>query len=153
MFHGKGDDGVPGSPEASRPWDERQARAAGLQAQSLRVRGPSPDLEGAIEAARREHAQARLVLEMPATIENRRRIAELAIGYRLPTLFVGNCGDGGGLLAYGPSREETGSQFASYVDKMLKGAQPAALPVGRLTRYELAINLETARSIGASLNT
>ena len=146
-----GDAGVPGSPEASRAWDEQQARAVGLRAQTLRVRGPSPDLEGALEAARREQAQAVLVLEMPVTVEHRRRIGELAIRHRLPTLFVGSYGDGGGLLAYGTSRAETGRQLASYAHKILKGAQPGALPVGSLTHHELIVNLETARSIGVTI--
>ena len=146
-----GDAGVPGSPEGSRVWDEQQAQAVGLQSQTLRVRGPSPDLEGAFEAARRAQAQAMLVLEMPATIEHRRQIAELAIGHRLPALFVGSYGDGGGLIAYGTSRGETGRQLAAYVDKILKGAQPGTLPVARLMRYELILNLETARSIGVTI--
>ena len=146
-----GDAGVPGSTEASRAWDERQAQAAGLHSQTLRVRGPSPDLEGAFEAARRAQAQAILVLEMPATIEHRRRIAELAIRDRLPSLFVGSYGDSGGLIAYGTSRGETGRQLAAYVDKILKGTKPGALPVERLTRYELILNLETARSIGLAI--
>ena len=146
-----GDAGVPGSPEGSRAWDEQQARAVGLQSQTLRVRGPSPDLEGAFEAARRAQAQAMLVLEMPATIEHRRQIAELAIRDQLPTLFVGSYGDGGGLIAYGTSHGETGRQLAAYVDKILKGAQPGSLPVARLTHYELILNLETARSIGVAI--
>jgi putative ABC transport system substrate-binding protein len=147
-----GDGGLPGSsPEVSRAWDERQARAAGLQAQSLRVQGPRPDLEGAIATARREQAEALLVLEMPATIEHRRRIAEPATSYRLPTLYVGSYGDSGGLIAYGTSRDETGRQLAAYVDKILKGAQPGALPVGRLMHHELIVNLETARSIGIAI--
>jgi len=146
-----GDSGVPGSPEASRAWDEQQAQAVGLHAQTLRVRGPSPDLEGAFEAARRAQAQAVLVLEMPATIEHRRRIAELAIRHRLPALFVGSYEDSGGLIAYGTSRGETGRQLAAYVDKILKGAQPGALPVERLMRHELIVNLETARSIGVTI--
>jgi putative ABC transport system substrate-binding protein len=146
-----GDSGVPGSPDASRAWDEQQAQAVGLHAQTLRVRRPSPDLEGAFEAARRAQAQAVLVLEMPATIEHRRRIAELAIRHRLPTLFVGSYEDSGGLIAYGTSRCETGRQLAAYVDKILKGAQPGALPVELLMRHELIVNLETARSIGVTI--
>jgi putative ABC transport system substrate-binding protein len=146
-----GDSGVPGSPEASRAWDERQARAVGLQSQTLRVRGPDPDLDGAFEAARRAQAGAVLVLEMPVTIEHRRRIAALAISHRLPTLFVGSYGDAGGLIAYGTSRAETGRRLAAYVDKILAGAQPGGLPVERLTSHELILDLETARSIGVTL--
>jgi putative ABC transport system substrate-binding protein len=146
-----GDASLPGSPEASRAWDQQQAQAAGLQAHSLRIRGPSPDLDGAFEAARREGAQAVLVLEMPATIEHRHRIAASAIRHRLPTLFVGGYGDAGGLIAYGTSRVETGQRVAAYVDRILKGAQPGTLPVERLTRYELIVNLKTARELGVTL--
>ena len=146
-----GDGGVPGSPEASRAWDEQQARAVGLQAQTLRIRGPNPDLDAVFEAARHERAQAMLVLEMPATIEHRRRIAESAIRYRLPTLFVGNYEDTTGVIAYGTSRAETGRRLAAYVDKILKGAQPGVLPVERLTHYELIINLETAAATGVTI--
>ena len=147
-----GDAGVPGSPEASRAWDEQQARAVGLQAHSLRIRGPSPDLDAAFETVRRERTQAILVLEMPATIEHRRRIAESAMRHRLPTLFVGSYGDAGGLIAYGTSRGETGRRVAAYVDRILKGAPPGTLPVERLTLNELIINLQTARVIGVTLS-
>lgn len=143
-----GDEAVSGE---SRTWDERQARAVGLQAQSLRIRGLNPDLDGAFEAARRERAQAVLVLEMPATVEHRRPIAESAIRHRLPTLFVGGYEDAGGLIAYGTSRRETGRRVAAYVDMILKGAQPGMLPVERLTRHELIVNLKTARSIGVTI--
>ena len=98
-----------------------------------------------------ELAQAMLVLEMPATIEHRRRIAESAIRYQLPTLFVGSYGDTLGLIAYGASRAERGQRLAAYVDKILKGAQPGALPVERLMHYELVVNLQTARAIGVTL--
>ena len=146
-----GDGGVPGSPEVSRAWDEQQARAAGLHAQTLRIQGSNPDLAAAFDAARRERAQAMLVLEMPATIEHRRRIADAAITNRLPTLFVGNYGDTTGLIAYGTSRAPTGRRLAAYVDTILKGARPAVLPVEQLTHHELVINLETAGAIGVTI--
>lgn len=144
-----GDGGVPGG--SSGTWDEQQARAAGLEAQSLRVLGPKPDLDGAFAAAKRERAQAVLILEMPVTIEHRRRIGELATSHRLPTLFVGSYEDAGGLIAYGTSRNETGRRVAAYVDKILKGARPGELPVQRVARHELIVNLNTARSIGVAI--
>lgn len=123
------------SSESSKTWDERQARAVGLHAQSLRIRGS--EVDAAFEAIRREQTQAVLVLEMPATIEHRRRIAEAAAAHRLPTLFVGGYRDAGGLIAYGTSRDETGRRVATYVDKILRGAQPGTLPVERLTQFVL----------------
>jgi putative ABC transport system substrate-binding protein len=146
-----GDGAVPGSPEASRAWDEQQARAVGLQAQSLRVRGPSPDLDGAFAAVRRERAEALLVLEMPATIAHRRGIAEAAIRERLATLFVGGYGDAGGLITHGTSRAETGRRLAGYVDRVLAGVRPGALPVERLSQHEFVVDLRTARAIGVTL--
>ena len=139
------------SSEGSAAWDEQQARAVGLQAQSLRISGVNPDLDGVFEAARRERAQAVLVLPMPATVQHRRRIAEMATRYRLPTLFVGGYEDAGGVLAYGISPRETGRRIAGYVDDILKGEAPGRLPVERLVRHELIVNLKAARAIGLTV--
>jgi putative tryptophan/tyrosine transport system substrate-binding protein len=141
-----GDAAVAG--EGARAWDERQAAAAGLQPQSLRVRGTEADIESAFASARREGAQAVVVLEMPAMIQQRRRIAETAIRHRLPTLFVGAYADAGGLLSYGISTRETGRRLAEYVDAVLDGTPPGTLPVERLVQHELIVNVRTARAIG-----
>ena len=79
-----------------------QARALGLQSQSLTITGASPDLEAVFQAIRREHADALLVLELPATVMHRKRIAELAAQQRLPTLFAGGLSDAGGCSAMAP---------------------------------------------------
>ena len=79
-----------------------QARALGLQPQSLTIAGASPDLEAVFQAIRREHADALLVLELPATVMHRKRITELAAQQRLPTLFAAGSSDAGGLLAMAP---------------------------------------------------
>jgi putative ABC transport system substrate-binding protein len=79
-----------------------QARALGLQPQSLTIAGASPDLEAVFQAIRREHADALLVLELPATVIHRKRIAELAAQQRLPTLFAGVLSDAGGCSAMAP---------------------------------------------------
>lgn len=144
-----GDAAVAGA--GARAWDEGQAAAAGLQAVSLRVRGTDAELTRAFDAIRRDGAQAVLVLEMPAMLEQRRRIAELAIRHRLPTLFVGGHGDAGGLLSYGTSARETGRRLADHVDAVLSGARPAVMPVERLVRRELTVNLRTARAIGLAI--
>jgi putative ABC transport system substrate-binding protein len=143
-------DAAVASPEA-RAWDERQAAAVGLQAHSLRIRGVDPEIDRAFDAIRREGAQAVLVLEMPAMIDRRRRIAETAIRHRVPTLFVGGQVDAGGLLAYGTSPRETGRRLADHVDAILKGARPETLPVERLVRRELTVNLRTARALGLTV--
>ena len=102
-----------------------QARALGLQPQSLTIAGASPDLEAVFQAIRREHADALLVLELPATVMHRKRIAELAAQQRLPTLFAAGSSDAGGLLGYGTRVTEATRRLAAYVDRIVKGAQPA----------------------------
>lgn len=103
-----------------------QARALGLEPQSLTIAGASPDLEAVSQAIRREHADALLVLELPATVTHRKRIADLAVQQRLPTLFPlwGSSG-AGGLLAYGTRVTEAARRMAAYVDRIVKGAKQA----------------------------
>jgi putative ABC transport system substrate-binding protein len=98
-----------------------QARALGLQPQSLTIAGASPDLEAVFQAIRREHADALLVLELPATVMHRKRIAELAAQQRLPTLFAAGSPDRGVLLGYGTRVTEAARRLAAYVDRDCKG--------------------------------
>jgi len=128
-----------------------QARALGLQPQSLTIAGASPDLEAVFQAIRREHADALLVLELPATVMHRKRIAELAAQQRLPTLFSGGSSDAGGLLGYGTRVTEAARRLAAYVDRIVKGAQPADLPFEVVVRPELIVNLKTAQEIGVTI--
>ena len=128
-----------------------QARALGLQPQSLTIAGASPDLEAVFQAIRREHADALLVLELPATVIHRKRIAELAAQQRLPTLFAAGSSDAGGLLGYGTRVTEATRRLAAYVDRIVKGAQPADLPFGVVVRPELIVNLKTAQEIGVTI--
>ena len=128
-----------------------QARALGLQPQSLTIAGASPDLEAVFQAIRREHADALLVLELPATVIHRKRIAELAAQQRLPTLFAGGLSDAGGLLGYGTRVTEAARRLAAYVDRIVKGAQPADLPFEVVVRPELIVNLKTAQEIGVTI--
>ena len=130
---------------------EEQARALGLQPQSLKIAGASPDLQGVFQAMERSHADALLVLELPATVAHRRRIAELAAQQRLPTLFAGGSSDAGGLLAYGTSVTKAARRLAAYVDRIVKGAQPADLPFEVVVRPELIVNLKTAQEIGVTI--
>ena len=128
-----------------------QARALGLQPQSLTIAGASPDLQAVFQAIRREHADALLVLELPATVIHRKRIAELAAQQRLPTLFSGGSSDAGGLLGYGTRVTEATRRLAAYVDRIVKGAQPADLPFEVVVRPELIVNLKTAKQIGLTI--
>ena len=128
-----------------------QARALGLQPQSLTIAGASPDLEAVFQAIRREHADALLVLELPATVMHRKRIAELAAQQRLPTLFAAGSSDAGGLLGYGTRVTEATRRLAAYVDRIVKGAQPADLPFEVVVRPELIVNLKTAQEIGVTI--
>ena len=128
-----------------------QALALGLQPQSLKIAGASPDLRGVFQAMERERADALLVLELPATVIHRKRIAELAAQQRLPTLFAGGLSDAGGLLGYGTRVTEAARRMAAYVDRIVKGAQPADLPFEVVVRPELIVNLKTAQEIGVTI--
>jgi len=143
-----GDEGVS---EALMKAAEEQARALGLQPQRLRVAGPNPDLEGSFAAMQKEHADALLVLEEPVLGVFATQIAELAVKDRLPTLFAPSRVGAGGLISYGTSQTEAIRHMATYVDKILKGAKPADLPVESVIRYELIVNLKTAKEIGVAI--
>jgi putative ABC transport system substrate-binding protein len=143
-----GDQGVS---EALMNASEEQARALDLQPQRLRVAGPNPDLQAAFAAIRQQHADALLVLEEPVLGVHAKEVAELATKDRLPTLFAPSRVAAGGLIDYGTSQTEAIQHMAAYVDKILKGAKPAALPVETVTRYELIVNLKTAHDIGVTI--
>jgi putative ABC transport system substrate-binding protein len=143
-----GDQGVS---EALMKAGEEQARALGLQPQRLRVAGPNPDLEGAFAAIKQEHADALLVLEEPVLGVYATKVAELAATDRLPTLFAPSRVAAGGLIFYGTSQVEAIRRMTAYVDKVLKGAKPGDLPVEAVTRYELIVNLKTAKEIGITI--
>nr|WP_315594968.1 ABC transporter substrate-binding protein [uncultured Cupriavidus sp.] len=127
------------------------ARAAGLIPQVLKVRGPKPDLEAAFDAMNSDRAQALVVLEVPAPLGERKRIAALATKRRLPTMFWGGAEDSGGLLSYGTSVSANFPRLPAIIDRILKGAKPADTPFEVVSRRELAINLRTARELGLTI--
>ena len=143
-----GDQGVS---EALIKASEAHAQAMGLQTRRLRVAAPNPDLEGVFAALRQEHADALLILEEPVVGVHAKRIAELAARDRLPTMFAPSRVSAGGLIAYGTSQVEAIRRMAVYVDKVLKGGKPGELSVETVTRYELVVNLKTAREIGVTI--
>ena len=129
---------------------EEQARALGLESQRFRLPA-APDLNAAFAAFRQHEAQAVIVLEEPVPMNRRKAVADLAAKDRLPTIFPASGADAGGLIAYGPSFREGYRHMAAYVDKVLKGARPAEMPVETVNRYELIVNLKTAREIGVTI--
>ena len=131
--------------------NDAAARALGLQPQMLKVKGPTPDLEGAFSAMMKEGAEALVILEVPVTIEHQKRIAELAATHRLPTLFPGGQANAGGLITYGTSILDAVPRMPGYVDKISKGAKAGELPVEVITRSELVFNLKTASEIGVTI--
>jgi putative ABC transport system substrate-binding protein len=130
---------------------EVDARPLRVQLQSLEVRSLD-EFENAFKAASRGKAAALLVLPTNITNSNRKRIAELAVINRLPTMFpYGQDVDAGGLMSYGPDFADLNRRAATYVDKILKGAKPADLPVEQPMKFEFIINLKTAKQIGLTI--
>jgi putative ABC transport system substrate-binding protein len=129
------------------------ARELGVPVQSLELhRPPDYDLTGALRAAAQEHADALLVLMSPVLFRHRAHIAALAAQHRLPTMFgVREFVEAGGLMSYGANLSHMIRRAADYVDKILKGAKPADLPVEQPTKFELVINLKTAKALGLTI--
>ena len=110
------------------------------------------DLPGAFTAMQHERSQALIVQITPFSADNAKRIVELAAQHHLPAMYdVRSFVDAGGLVSYGPSLPEMFRRAAFYVDRILKGAQPADLPVEQPTTFELVINLKTAKALGLTL--
>jgi ABC-type uncharacterized transport system substrate-binding protein len=131
---------------------ERAARKLGVEAHSVEVRAGG-DFGGALEAALRQHPGALITVEDPLTMNYRNQIAEFAAKNRLPTIYgLREYVDAGGLISYGASFPEQVRRAAGYVDKILKGASPANLPVEQPTKFELVINLKTAKALGLSIS-
>ena len=121
----------------------------GLKLQVIELQNPSYDFESAFRVALRSKAQALLVLTTPVIFRERSKIAQLALKNRLPTSFAHREHvDAGGLMSYGPNFDDMWRHAAVYVDKILKGAKPADLPVEQATKFELIINLKTAKALG-----
>jgi putative ABC transport system substrate-binding protein len=130
---------------------EEEARTLALQVHALAVRGPD-DFEGAFQAATREHAEALAVLRAALTWDHRTRLVELAAQYRLPAMYwQREFVEAGGLMSYAPQFRARLRRVAYFVDKILKGAKPADLPVEQPMEFELVINLKTAQALGVTI--
>src|SRR3989338_3357018 len=140
----------PGNAQALRE-TERAAEAFGVRLQYLDVLS-SKDIETAFRAASKGRAEAVLVLACPVLNSHRTQIADLAAKNRLPAIYErAEFMDAGGLMFYGASVTEMFRRAATYVDKILKGAKPADLPVEQPTKFEFIINLKAAKQIGLTI--
>ena len=120
----------------------------GIEVQSLEVRSPD-DFNGAFEKARRQRPDALIGVEDPLTSSLHKRVVEFAAAEHLPSLHgIGEEVEAGGLISYGASLPDLFRRAAGYVDNVLKGAKPADLPVQQPTKFELVINLKTAKTLG-----
>lgn len=134
-------------------WKEIQAAAQGLglKLQSLGVQS-SNDFDRAFEAALRESAQALINLPESLIVSHFHRIVEFAAKNKLPSMYsASEAVDAGGLMSYAPNYTDLRRRAAIYMDKILKGAKPADLPVERPTKFEFVINLKTAKQIGLTI--
>lgn len=130
---------------------EDAAKAMGMEPHVLRLKGPSPDLEGAFAAMMSNKTDGMVTLELPVTIQHQNRIAEMAAQHRIPALFPGGFARAGGLVTYGTSIMDTLPHVSEYVDKILRGANAAELPIRFTARRELIFNLRAARSTGVTI--
>src|SRR5262252_3401661 len=131
---------------------EDAARTLGMQLQLVTADGPD-QIASAFTTMVRERADAFIVMPSPMLFGEHQRIAELAANSRLPGMYQAReFVDAGGLMSYGANLDDLFRRTATYVDKILKGAKPAELPVERPTKFELVINVKTARAMGLTVN-
>ena len=127
------------------------ARALGVELQPLEARGPN-ELDSAFSAMARERADALLVVQDATLRQHRERLVRLAAKHRLPSMHGSrDFAEAGALMAYGPSLQDLFLRAATFIDKILKGAKTAELPVEQPTKFELVINLKTAKALGLTI--
>ena len=130
------------------------ARGLGIQLKALEVRAPNLDFDQAFRGAVEERIDALIISPTPifGLVPHMKRIVELSTKNRLPTMTGSvNWVSAGALMSYGTNTEELSRRAATYVDKILKGANPANLPVEQPTKFEFVINLKTAKQIGLTI--
>ena len=127
------------------------APAVGMGVRSVEVRD-SRELERALETMDRERPDALVLLVDPLTLSERLRIVEFAAKEQLPAIYeVSQFVEAGGLMSYGPNVDDLVRRAATYVDKILKGAKPAELPIEQPAKFELVINLKSAKALGITI--
>jgi len=130
---------------------QSRSRSLGLQLQPLEVHAPDA-FESTFNAMKTERAQAVLVLADPMMFVHRQRLAELAISHRLPMMSnVRKSAEAGSLMSYWADRADLSRRAASYIDRILKGANPGELPIEQPTKFELILNLKTAKALGLTI--
>jgi putative ABC transport system substrate-binding protein len=143
-----------GIPELNAPQfaaTETAARAFAVEAEIIEVR-VSDDFERALEVARTRHVEAGILLSSPLVFLSSKQIGELALAKRLPLISLfAEFPKAGGFLAYGPNLGELYQRCGDYVGKILHGAKPGDLPIQRPERFDLVINLKTAKALGLSV--
>jgi ABC-type uncharacterized transport system substrate-binding protein len=131
---------------------ERAAKATNLELQALKLENPPYDFTAAFSTLAQRGAQMVLILSSPFFTEFRPQVAALAIKHRLPSMFIfKSYVQAGGLMSYGTDQAAIARRAANYVAKILKGAKPAELPVEQPTKFQLVINLKTAKAVGLTL--
>jgi putative tryptophan/tyrosine transport system substrate-binding protein len=134
---------------SSRDHLEAAARANKLQLSWVEVHAPNPDYESAFQAAVSQRTGAFMVRRNPLTLRYQKQIGELTLKYRLPTMCEGTEEvAAGSLISYASSDAEAFRRAASYVDRILKGAKPGDLPIEQPAKFEIALNMKTAQTIG-----
>ena len=130
---------------------EAAARSLGIEPQVVNVQDPR-ELKSAFAVIANAHVDALTVLADPMFLSHKKEIGDLAMAQRLPTVFARNENvDAGGLMSYGANLADLYRQASTYVDKILKGARPADLPVQEPTRMYLVVNLKTAKALGLTI--
>jgi putative ABC transport system substrate-binding protein len=136
--------------ERIKTWDA-VAQALGMRLQVVEARGPA-DFERAFSDMTRARPGAVTVLSTPVFDMEHRRLVGLAARHRLPAVYTFKTYvDAGGLMSYGPDISDLFRRAATYVDKILKGANPGDLPVEQPTKFELVINLKAAKALGLTI--
>jgi len=137
-------------------WEAARSTAAklGLQLSGIELREPPYDYEAALDQAPLDHRGMLIVPTSPSFFRDRARLADFALRHRILSMFVfREWVDAGGLLCYGPSITALFGRVAEFVDRMARGAKPADLPIEQPTRFEMVVNLKTAKAIGIELPT
>jgi putative ABC transport system substrate-binding protein len=143
----------PGNPSAVSEWKETQtaARTLGIKLESVEVRG-AEDFVAALPRIARRVPAAVVTIEDTLTYAYRLILAEFTVKNRVPAIMAGQAfAEAGGLMSYGPRMSDLFRRAARQVDKILKGAKPADLPIEQPTKFELVINLKTAKALGLTI--
>jgi putative tryptophan/tyrosine transport system substrate-binding protein len=132
---------------------EAAARALNVRLQSLDARGSDPDLEGAFREAVKGRSDAIATITNNPLLRNAKRVAALALKNQLPSMYAGATWvEAGGLMSYSANDIDLFRRAAAYVDRLLKGAKPADLPIEQPTKFEFVLNLKTARALNLPIS-